>query len=137
MIKFKQQGGANRLTVLPPIWFSYTDKSYIKMMKYKQEINWNLHPQHSLLKFKVNNKNNVAAHAFGLFLFKLTAEHNWHNNWKCCWCYSSLFFLIKFNLFYTLGTFRKKGNQVRFLEISLPLRFAASSHSTFFLIVKQ
>ena len=41
-----------------------TDKLYTKMLRYPLEIDWNLHHQHFYWKSKVNNKNDMAAHAF-------------------------------------------------------------------------
>ena len=44
------------------IWFSHTDKLYIKMMGYPWKIHWNHHHQH--FPFKENNENDMAAHGF-------------------------------------------------------------------------
>ena len=40
----------NIFLVVSMIWFSYTEKLYIKMMGYPWEIGWNLHHQHFLFK---------------------------------------------------------------------------------------
>ena len=85
--------------VVSMIWCSHTQKLYIKMMGYPWEID------SSPLDFfwifclnKVNNKNDMAPHAFGLFLFQPTAMRNRPNSWKRRCCYSSLYiFLVNMN----------------------------------------
>ena len=54
----------NIFLVVSMIWFSYTDKLYLKIMGYPWEIDWNLHHQYFLyLKFKENKENDMPTHA--------------------------------------------------------------------------
>ena len=79
-LSVQMQGGGKRQWpryVLPPfcfggsmIWYSYTNKLYLKMMRYPWEIDWNL-PH---LKFKVNNKSYMTANV-KLFLYESVFEN--------------------------------------------------------------
>ena len=51
--------------VVSMIWFTYpANKLYVKMIRYLQEIYWNLHTSIFYLKLKVNNRFDMASCAF-------------------------------------------------------------------------
>ena len=69
------------------IWFSYTDKLYIKMMGYPWDIDWNIHHQHFL--FKIQRKQwkwHGCTRNLFWFLLPAQAEPNWAEQLgSSCW----------------------------------------------------
>ena len=68
----------NIFLVVSMIWFSYTNKLYIKMMEYSWEIDWNFHHQHFLFKiYRKQWKWHACTWNLFSFLAQPTAEPNW------------------------------------------------------------